>query len=334
MKKIFRNLLIAVLLVGLTAGYKVKVDSKETTTENTQVVTSESNTSDIKSKTFKVKLKENKIKETSKVKETSNETKVSQASAKEDKQTSEVISETSKKVKQISEVTVKETTQGTTKETEVKQTSQTTTIVKKSLEEIVNDVLNGKYGNGEERYSRLEAEGYNYDEVQAEINKRYTPVKQTSQVQVQQQNNASQSSTQQSSTSIVDQMPLNSLYINGYILPIIEASSQYAIDTAGQRIVNWNGDNTGPKYVGESSRYFAIHNIPYGQAVYNANSVILKDYNGNVKTYNLQWVSNVIADGTYADEYQSQYIDGAGPDVIVIQTCIDAAKNYRYWVFG
>ena len=334
MKKLFKNSLIALLLVGLTAGCQIKVDSKETTTENTQVVTSESNTSDTKSKTSKVKLKEDKLKETSNKVETSNKTKVSQASAKEEKQTSEVISETSKEVKQTSETTVKETevketTQETTKETEVKQTSQTTTVAKKSLEEIVNDVLNGKYGNGEERYSRLEAEGYNYDEVQAEINKRYTPAKQQSQTQAQQQDNASQSST-----SIVDQMPLNSLYINGYIFPIIAGHTQYVIDTAGHRIVNWYGDTTGPKYVGGSVRYFALHNIPYGQAVYNASQVTLKDYNGNVKTYNLQWVSGIIADGTPADAYQTAFMDGNGGDQVVIQTCIDYAANYRYWVFG
>lgn len=129
-------------------------------------------------------------------------------------------------------------------------------------------------------------------------------------------------------------MPLNSLYINGYIFPIIPSHSQYAIDTAGQRIVNWYGDENGPKYVGGSVRYFALHNIPYGAAVYNASQVTLKDYNGNVKTYNLQWVSGVIADGTSADAYQTVFMDDNGGDQVVIQTCIDAAANYRYWVFG
>ena len=41
---------------------------------------------------------------------------------------------------------------------------------KKSLDEIANDVIEGKYGNYPERKSRLEAEGYNYSEVQTRVN--------------------------------------------------------------------------------------------------------------------------------------------------------------------
>lgn len=88
MKKLFRNSLVALLLVGLIAGCQAKVDSQETT-ENTQIIASEeSNTSTSNanaSKTSKVKLKEsttkenktsNEVKETSsKVKGTSSEVK-------------------------------------------------------------------------------------------------------------------------------------------------------------------------------------------------------------------------------------------------------------------
>ena len=31
-------------------------------------------------------------------------------------------------------------------------------------------VINGEYGNGEERKQKLEAEGYNYNEVQSKVN--------------------------------------------------------------------------------------------------------------------------------------------------------------------
>lgn len=43
--------------------------------------------------------------------------------------------------------------------------------VKKSISEIAKDVIAGKYGNGAERQKKLEAEGYNYSEVQAEVNR-------------------------------------------------------------------------------------------------------------------------------------------------------------------
>lgn len=39
-----------------------------------------------------------------------------------------------------------------------------------SLTEIANKVIRGEYGNGQERKTKLESEGYNYDEVQAKVN--------------------------------------------------------------------------------------------------------------------------------------------------------------------
>lgn len=40
-----------------------------------------------------------------------------------------------------------------------------------SLAEIANEVIAGKFGNGSERRQKLTAMGYNYDEVQAEVNR-------------------------------------------------------------------------------------------------------------------------------------------------------------------
>ena len=41
----------------------------------------------------------------------------------------------------------------------------------KTTAELANEVIAGAWGNGEERRQRLTAEGYNYDEVQAEVNR-------------------------------------------------------------------------------------------------------------------------------------------------------------------
>ena len=41
---------------------------------------------------------------------------------------------------------------------------------KKSIYEVAQEVINGKWGNGADRRVRLEAAGYNYSEVQAEVN--------------------------------------------------------------------------------------------------------------------------------------------------------------------
>lgn len=43
---------------------------------------------------------------------------------------------------------------------------------KKSVDEVVRDIILGKYGNGEERKKKLEAAGYDYDEVQGKVNEK------------------------------------------------------------------------------------------------------------------------------------------------------------------
>lgn len=44
------------------------------------------------------------------------------------------------------------------------------TVTKKSIEEIANEVIANKWGIGEDRKQRLEAAGYNYEEVQKQVN--------------------------------------------------------------------------------------------------------------------------------------------------------------------
>ena len=44
---------------------------------------------------------------------------------------------------------------------------------KKSTATIVNEVLNGKWGNGQDRFNRLRKAGYNPNVIQREVNKRY-----------------------------------------------------------------------------------------------------------------------------------------------------------------
>lgn len=49
----------------------------------------------------------------------------------------------------------------------------------KSLDEIAKDVIKGLYGNYPERKTKLEAEGYNYSQVQSKVNELLTPKKLT-----------------------------------------------------------------------------------------------------------------------------------------------------------
>lgn len=46
----------------------------------------------------------------------------------------------------------------------------TVETVEKSIDELAQEVLNGKWGNGSDRRKRLEAAGYNYTAVQAKVN--------------------------------------------------------------------------------------------------------------------------------------------------------------------
>lgn len=50
-------------------------------------------------------------------------------------------------------------------------------IAKKSIDEVAQDVIDGKYGNYPERKTKLEAEGYSYSEVQKRVNELVNSVK-------------------------------------------------------------------------------------------------------------------------------------------------------------
>lgn len=45
------------------------------------------------------------------------------------------------------------------------------TSVQKAVSEIANEVISGKWGNGEDRYTALKNAGYNPDEIQTEVNR-------------------------------------------------------------------------------------------------------------------------------------------------------------------
>lgn len=72
------------------------------------------------------------------------------------------IDELAKKILACFEIGVKETP---------KPVETTTQTAKKSVSEIAQEVLSGKWGNGEERKKKLTLAGYDYNKVQAEVNK-------------------------------------------------------------------------------------------------------------------------------------------------------------------
>lgn len=55
-----------------------------------------------------------------------------------------------------------------------------TTTAKKTVDEIAQEVVNGKWGNGDERKRKLTAAGYNYDAVQKKVNELVSSTKKKS----------------------------------------------------------------------------------------------------------------------------------------------------------
>lgn len=56
-----------------------------------------------------------------------------------------------------------------------KPTSGSTSKKTKTIKQLADEVIAGKWGNGEDRKKRLTDAGYNYSEVQAEVNKKLKP---------------------------------------------------------------------------------------------------------------------------------------------------------------
>lgn len=57
--------------------------------------------------------------------------------------------------------------------------TQKAKVTKKSIAEIAKEVINGKWGNGQDRVNKLRASGYDYNQVQAEVNRLLNPNKKT-----------------------------------------------------------------------------------------------------------------------------------------------------------
>lgn len=109
--------------------------------------------------------------------------KVEQPSQSAKKVSNNTVKETPKVVaaKPVSEA--KTTTVKTVKAASVLDGEKTVTVTKevvaeakvdekpkKSVEVIANEVIDGKYGNGDERKAKLAEAGYDYKEVQAKVN--------------------------------------------------------------------------------------------------------------------------------------------------------------------
>ena len=57
----------------------------------------------------------------------------------------------------------------------IKKTVEQTVTAVKSIDDLAKEVIRGDWGNGQERYNRLTAAGYNYETVQGRVNEMLQP---------------------------------------------------------------------------------------------------------------------------------------------------------------
>lgn len=122
---------------------------------------------------------------------------------------------------------------------------------------------------------------------------------------------------------------------NGIYLPIFNTMSQGAIDRARNKIANWGYSF---KTVNSNDGYYlALHRFPHGAKIFNANSLVFKDKNGNTRTYYKVQTSNIISytDGTSNAEisFYNKILNGQFGNAIAIQTCVNAKGDFRVMIF-
>lgn len=325
-KKIVTLALIAILLVGC-GPESTKKDSKnkETSLETKTETISKEISKDNNSKKEVSVNKEESEKESKKDESVEEITKSEKTDSKETEETSvEPKAENSSNPKGKTKEVEKSDKDNSVKEEVVKKTEVKMEVKepvkKKSNDEIAKEVLNGSWGSGQDRKNRLESAGYNYSEVQALVNDMVpAPV-------IEERTSSSTNSDSTSSRPARVQAN-NTIIINGYELSISNVNTQARLDARYQELVNWGPNYVGYKTVGGGSIYLAVHVDSYGWLVQQANSITLKDINGNVKTYHRAGTLGPVYGGEEIPDYLFNYLNGAEGDAIAIQTCVSAYDN-------
>lgn len=90
---------------------------------------------------------------------------------------------------------------------------------KKSIEEIARKVINGDYGNGTTRKQKLEAEGYNFSEVQTKVNELLGYKPKTNTYYIVKKNDTLSSIAKRYNTSVAKLVELNNIKNASLIYP-------------------------------------------------------------------------------------------------------------------
>lgn len=214
------SLLLATLLILSFAGCNITTDTekvfvrRETTQETTRITetTTTNDTSTTKTTSEKPETKEDEVKikvnhvypETKKTVILDHNTKVQKPTENKTTQCTELPVGTN------SSQTTATDKQLTTKPTTIAEPTKATQ--KLSSEEVAKKVLRGEYGHGDDRRKNLEAEGYNYEEIQRTVNDLVA----TSEPETTQAPTNKPSTTQATTTAkVVPSQPAGTMVING-----------------------------------------------------------------------------------------------------------------------
>ena len=198
-------------------------------------------------------------------------------------------------------------------------------VEKKSMEQIVAEVKQGKWGSGEDRKSKLTKAGYDYSEVQSEVNKS-TPKPTPKQVAPVSKTESS-GETSSKSNANASNYRANRIYIGGSSMPMKATnmdSLQKVIDATTYTWIsmgNYNpSDNRGT--------YFGIHSNTGGSVIYGlqkGHSFIVTDSSGNPHTY--------VVEKVYVQNKQEYFDDELRGDLnkeyVILQTSEPRVNGHR-----
>lgn len=186
-------------------------------------------------------------------------------------------------------------------------------VEKKSIEQIVAEVKQGKWGSGEDRKTKLTKAGYDYSEVQSEVNKSMpkptpAPVSKTE---------SSGETTSKSNENASNYQP-NRIYIGGSSMPMKATDLANLQKVVDETTYTWISRGS---YSPSDNRgtFFGMHSHTGGSVIYGmqkGDSFIVTDSSGNPHTY--------VVEKVYVQNKQEYFDDELRGDLnkeyVVLQT--------------
>ena len=317
----FTGALLTIGLVGAMSESGLKIDADEPiTNEQSKIAVKQNELKEKEApvKTDNVKENLNEDKSQDKVKPQKDETKTETKNKSE--QEPEVDKE--QEIKQEPESKQEEQAKPEPKVEKKPEPKPEPKVEKKSMEQIVAEVKQGKWGSGEDRKSKLTKAGYDYSEVQSEVNKSMpkptpAPVSKTE----------SSGETTSKSNENASNYRANRIYIGGSNMPMKAtnmASLQKVIDDTTYTWISMGSYNPSDN----RGTYFGIHSDKGGSVIYGmqkGHSFIVTDSSGNPHTYVVEkvYVQN-------KQEYFDDELSGAlNKEYVILQTSEPRVNGHR-----